>query len=709
MNDQNRIIAGRYQLGNLIGRGGMADVYEGTDTRLGRIVAIKLLKSDLANDPNFEARFRQEAQASARMAHPTIVRIYDAGEEEATDSNGNTIRKPYIVMEYVKGKVLRDLMHQRRLTIDEAVRYADGVLTALSVSHNAGIIHRDIKSANIMITDAGAVKVMDFGIARAISDSATTQAHSVGIMGTAQYFSPEQARGENVDARTDLYSTGVLLYEMLAGRPPFTGETAVSVAYQHVSEPVTPPSAHNPMISPELDAVVLQSLAKERTERYQSAEEFREHLAAAMVAANQHHLDQLAQTGSLPLVNQADMQTTVLEDLAAAAAETSVFAEATPTPTQPVEEPTALDEFEALLRGEPIGQQPASEPELTAAQEVAAAEVAAAPEAPFTPEPTPAPASDYHYVVDAPVTAELPGLGVLSQPKPAEVQPPAAQVSNDTTLLTNPFAALGLEAPSYSPSTGSVSTDTSSFAKVRRSSSAPSPRLLWTVGSALGVVIVGVLVWILALGGLHFNVTPGQNSGVSVPNLVNATYTDGYNQLTNDKLLITKIYQASDTVPVDTIISTDPPAGTKVAVSTLITVYVSSGKGQVQVPDLTNLSEEAATTALNNAKLALGTITQSNSATVPQGQVLSTSPSAQQSVAAGSAVNLVVSNGQVLVPDVRNLDISSATSQLAAPDVALVVTTSATCASGGTVTNQSILPGLAPQGSAIVLTVTCNP
>ena len=284
MSDQKRLIADRYEVGELIGRGGMADVYEGTDTRLGRKVAIKLLKADLASDPSFEVKFRQEAQNSARMTHPTIVRVYDTGEEESIDANGNHRRTPFIIMEFVKGTVLRDLMFARKLTIPESVGYAEGILTALEFSHRAGIIHRDIKSANIMITDTGAVKVMDFGIARAMSDSSATQSHTQGIVGTAQYFSPEQARGETVDARTDLYSTGVLLYEMLAGRPPFSGETAVSVAYQHVNELVTPPSAHNAEIPAALDEVVLHSLAKDRNERYQSAESFREHLLAAALA-----------------------------------------------------------------------------------------------------------------------------------------------------------------------------------------------------------------------------------------------------------------------------------------------------------------------------------------------------------------------------------------------------------------------------------------
>jgi serine/threonine protein kinase/beta-lactam-binding protein with PASTA domain len=700
LTDKQRIIAGRYELGALIGRGGMADVYEGTDTRLGRVVAIKLLKADLANDPNFEARFRQEAQASARMAHPTIVRIYDAGEEESVDYNGHPVRRPYIVMEFVKGVVLRDLLHQRRLTVEEAVNYTDGVLTALSTSHNSGIIHRDIKSANVMISDAGTVKVMDFGIARAISDSSSTQAHTVGIMGTAQYFSPEQARGENVDARTDLYSTGVLLYEMLAGRPPFKGETAVSVAYQHVSEAVTPPSAHNKMISPELDAVVMQALAKDRNSRFQTADEFREHLAAAVNAMQLHAAAQHALTGSLPIVTPEDQN----QVLAEAAAEYPV----TPVAEEPAPAHSPLSDFEALLRGETTVM-PANEPEPELPAPIYAD--------PFeTPEPGhQAPSNvEYVYTDQVPQAPEV----VAAPPAPVFAANSAKQQESldraETSLLTNPFEALGIDAPEPSINTTSQAIVDAEGRRPRRANGAPSPRLLWGIGSGLGVVIVGVLIWILAMGGFpNLVVTPGGNAGVAVPSLANVSYSNGYNTLTNDKLLINKVYQASDTVPVDTIISTDPPAGTKVSENTLITVYVSSGKGQVTVPDLTNLTEDAANTAITNAKLVLGTINQANSATVPQGQVISSDPVKGTQIAAGTSINLVVSNGQVLVPDVRNLDVTSATAQLKAPDVALSVsvTTAQPCSGtlGTTVLSQSILPGLTPAGSAIVLTVACNP
>ncbi|WP_104474484.1 Stk1 family PASTA domain-containing Ser/Thr kinase [Microterricola pindariensis] len=281
MSEEGRLIAGRYRVGELIGRGGMSDVHRGTDSRLGRTVAIKLLKPSLASDPAFRTRFRQEAQAAARMAHPTIVRVFDAGEETVTDPSGHETQLPFIVMEYVDGTLLKDIIRQGPLDSTEAVRILEGVLTALEYSHRAGVVHRDIKPGNIMITRNGQVKVMDFGIARAISDSSTTVAQTTAILGTASYFSPEQAKGEIVDARTDLYSTGVVLFEMLTARPPFRGDTPVAVAYQHVSEAAPKPSSFNPKVSPALDAVVARAMTKDRDQRYQSAAEFRSELEMA--------------------------------------------------------------------------------------------------------------------------------------------------------------------------------------------------------------------------------------------------------------------------------------------------------------------------------------------------------------------------------------------------------------------------------------------
>ena len=281
MTEGTRLLAGRYEVGALIGRGGMSDVHVGNDTRLGRRVAIKLLKPALATDPRFRVLFREEAQKAARMAHPTIVRVFDAGEETAQESNGLETQIPYIVMEYVDGRLLKDIIADGPLEPREAVRIISGVLTALEYSHRALLVHRDIKPGNIMVTQNGQVKVMDFGIARAVSDNSATVADTSAVLGTAQYFSPEQARGETVDARTDLYSTGVVLFELLTGRPPFRGDRAAAVAYQHISEAAVAPSTLNPRISPALDAVVLHALAKDKFDRFQTAAEFRQDLEAA--------------------------------------------------------------------------------------------------------------------------------------------------------------------------------------------------------------------------------------------------------------------------------------------------------------------------------------------------------------------------------------------------------------------------------------------
>lgn len=298
------LLANRYEIGDVIGRGGMATVHLGNDTRLGRKVAVKLLKPSLANDPAFRTRFRQEAQAAARMAHPTIVRVYDAGEETVTETSGAEVQVPFIVMEYVEGRPLSDIIDDGPVAPDEAVRITEGILTALEYSHRAGVVHRDIKPANVMVTHSGQVKVMDFGIARAITDTSATVAQTTSILGTASYFSPEQARGETVDARTDVYSTGVVLFELLTGRPPFVGDSPVAVAYQHVSEQPVAPSTLAPAVSPALDAVTLHALVKDRTRRYQNAAEFRTDLqqaAAGQVPASTRKLQQSANDASTVL------------------------------------------------------------------------------------------------------------------------------------------------------------------------------------------------------------------------------------------------------------------------------------------------------------------------------------------------------------------------------------------------------------------------
>ncbi|PJJ69165.1 serine/threonine-protein kinase [Sediminihabitans luteus] len=282
MDNAPRVLAARYEVGELIGRGGMAEVHIGRDTRLGRTVAIKILRSDLARDPSFLARFRREAQSAAALNHPAIVAVYDTGEDVHTDAQGASVHVPFIVMEYVEGHTVRDIVRDgHSVPIEEAVEITAGVLAALEYSHHAGIVHRDIKPANVMITPTGAVKVMDFGIARAMADSAATMTQTHAVIGTAQYLSPEQARGETVDARSDLYSTGCLLFEMLTGRPPFQGDSPVAVAYQHVRETPLKPSDIAPDVPEVLDRITLKSLAKERSDRYSSAGEFRADLESA--------------------------------------------------------------------------------------------------------------------------------------------------------------------------------------------------------------------------------------------------------------------------------------------------------------------------------------------------------------------------------------------------------------------------------------------
>ncbi|TYP86476.1 Stk1 family PASTA domain-containing Ser/Thr kinase [Blastococcus xanthinilyticus] len=273
-----QVLGERYEIGGVLGRGGMAEVHHGRDLRLGREVAVKVLRHDLARDPSFQVRFRREAQASASLNHPAIVAVYDTGEDRTP-----TGATPYIVMEYVEGETLRDVLRREgRLPIERAMSLAADICGALDFSHRNGIVHRDVKPGNVMITPQGTVKVMDFGIARAVSDSAATMTSTAAVIGTAQYLSPEQARGESVDARSDVYSLGCLLYELVTGAPPFTGDSPVSVAYQHVREDPRLPSSINPDVPPELDAILLKAMSKNPANRYQSAADMRNDLLRAL-------------------------------------------------------------------------------------------------------------------------------------------------------------------------------------------------------------------------------------------------------------------------------------------------------------------------------------------------------------------------------------------------------------------------------------------
>jgi beta-lactam-binding protein with PASTA domain/predicted Ser/Thr protein kinase len=273
-----RLLSNRYELGDTLGYGGMSEVHKGRDVRLSRDVAVKVLRADLARDPQFQERFRREAQNAAALNHPAIVAVYDTGETRTADGS-----LPYIVMEYVDGRTLRDIVKtEGPLPGQRAMEIMADVSAALDFSHRHGIIHRDVKPANVMITRTGAVKVMDFGIARAIHDGQAAVTQTAAVIGTAQYLSPEQARGEAVDARSDVYASGCVLFELLTGEPPFTGDSPVAVAYQHVREDPRPPSALNPRVNPALDAIVLKAMSKGAANRYQSAAEMRTDLVRVL-------------------------------------------------------------------------------------------------------------------------------------------------------------------------------------------------------------------------------------------------------------------------------------------------------------------------------------------------------------------------------------------------------------------------------------------
>jgi serine/threonine protein kinase len=558
--EDTRLLAGRYQVGALIGRGGMADVHVGTDTRLGRRVAVKLLKPSLATDPKFRLLFREEAQKAARMAHPTIVRVFDAGEETVRDAMGIETQVPFIVMEYVDGRLLKDIIADGPLEPREAVRIIDGVLTALEYSHRALVVHRDIKPGNIMVTQNGQVKVMDFGIARAVSDNSATVADTSAVLGTAQYFSPEQARGETVDARTDLYSTGVVLFELLTGRAPFRGERPAAVAYQHISEAAVAPSTLNPKVSPALDAVVLHSLSKDKFERFQTASDFRSDLDAAA-------------KGELP--------------------------------TRKLQ-----------------------------------------------------PGTDF----------------------------------NATLFGVNPSATAGSEATMRQ-----LAPD--SRERTVKTQNRPPVAWIWAGVTVMIAVLIALGFWVTTLD------PPKIGDGLSseVPDVIGAQYDAGEKTLADQGLVPNRFDKTDPEVAEGQIISTDPPAGTRVGDGQVIRVYVSQGKASVDVPKVANLSTEAAIAAIEAAGLTFSATSEENHQSIAAGTVIRSDPEVGTKVKEGDPVTLYVSSGNVSVPDVTGQPVGTASSTLRGIGLNVGVVPDDGC-SGQNVTGQSLAPGNHPQRSDISLT-----
>lgn len=562
MTTETRLLSGRYRVEELIGKGGMASVYRGYDVTLGREVAIKILRRELADDVAFRTRFRLEAQSASRMAHPAIVRVFDAGEDTDTASDGSTHPVPYIVMELVRGALLKDIIADGPVPVDDARRYVDGILEALEFSHRAGVVHRDIKPGNVMVTDTGQVKVMDFGIARAVSDSSSTVAETTTILGTASYFSPEQAKGEPVDARADLYSTGVVLFELLTGRTPFRGESPVAVAYQHVSEAPPAPSELVDGVPPAMDAVVLRALAKDPFQRFPDAASFRAELDATA-------------TGRQPTKRQLGALTSDL----------------------------------------------------------------------YGPNPRNA----------------------------AETARSLRQLSTDTTM--------------------------------RRTQSGPPVAWIWAGVALLAVLLVSVLFWVLTI-------RPGMEVPANariVPDVTDMAWERAEGLLIDEDLIALRREEASESIAAGNVIRTEPGAGTSVSPGEEITVYVSRGAETSTVPTLVGVPEETARQAITDAGLTVGAIRQRSDPGAAAGTVLEADQQEGAEVAKGTAVNLVVATGTVVVVDYTGWAVEAAQRELESPEIGFTVVTeedpSCPATPTPTVARQSLGPGEVPIRSEIILTV----
>lgn len=586
---------GRYKVGPAIGHGGMAEVYLGIDTRLDRQVAIKIMRSDLADDQVFLARFHREAHSVAQLNNPNIVSIYDTGEETFTNPDGTVEKAPYIVMEYVKGQTLRDIIKENgALSQRDSEQIIIGILNALEYSHRMGIIHRDIKPGNIMISDQGVVKVMDFGIARALDDSATAMTQSQGVVGTAQYLSPEQARGETVDMRSDLYSAGCVLYEMLTGRPPFTGDSPVAIAYQHVSQVATPPSAIVPGLPKIWDSVIAKSMAKDRQNRYTTAAEFKHDILAIMNGGR------IAAEGYNPLTDLGstrDAETTAMSPLTLTAApntSTQTLGQQRVAPAATETEPprkkrhTALWIILGIIAAALIGAsvwftidqtQNVTVPTITAGMsETTAQEKIQGAGLTFKAQQDPN--------TDKPkgTFIKQDPAGGTSVPKGTTIlvwfsSGPESSVIPDVAGMTQSQAKQALQASGFSVSSVSVE-NSPTVAKNHVIRTNPVAGTSESKGSSVVLYI--------------------SSGETSVPNVIGKNQNDAQSLLTKAGFNVTIQQQNSSTVPSNTVISMNPGAGSIVPQGSMITLLVSSGPQQTSVPaDLSGQSVATVKSALN--------------------------------------------------------------------------------------------------------------
>src|SRR5580693_1073252 len=574
-------LSDRYELGDILGFGGMSEVHLARDTRLHRDVAVKVLRADLARDPSFYLRFRREAQNAASLNHQSIVAVYDTGEAETPAGP-----LPYIVMEYVDGVTLRDIVHtDGPLPPRRAIEIIADACQALNFSHQNGIIHRDVKPANIMISSTNAVKVMDFGIARAIADSGNSVTQTAAVIGTAQYLSPEQARGDSVDARSDVYSLGCVLYEMLTGEPPFTGDSPVSVAYQHVREDPIPPSQRHPGISADLDAVVLKALAKNPENRYQTAAEMRSDLVRV-------------HNGEPPEAPKILTEAERSSLMAMPHSSDSTGAQTNPLPRQQLD---------------------------------------------FTRERSPGSVSRWVIAVAA--------LAVLTVV---------------VTILINTFGG-GMRDVQVPDVRGQASADAiaalqnhgfKTRTQQKPDSAVPPDHVIGTDPAGNANVGAGDLITI--------NVSTGPEQR-EVPDVSSLSYAAAVKKLKAAGFTHFKQVNSPSTPEMkDKVIGTNPPANQTSAITNEIDVLVGSGPSTKQVPDVAGQTADSAQKNLTVYGFTKFTQTAVDSPR-PAGDVLATNPAAGQTVPLDTVIDLQVSKGnQFIMPDLSGLYWTDAEPQLRA-------------------------------------------
>ena len=612
-------LAGRYEVRSLIGRGGMAEVHLGFDTRLSRVVAIKMLRRDLALDSIFQARFRREAQSAASLNHPNIVAVYDTGEEIVSDATNRSLAIPYIVMEYVEGHTVKELISDgTAVPINEAIEIVSGVLSALQYSHANHLVHRDIKPGNIMLTPEGKVKVMDFGIARALTDSQATMTQTNAVVGTAQYLSPEQARGETVDERSDLYSTGVVLFELLTGRPPFKGDSAVAVAYQHVEQIPPTPSSILSDIPDSLDRVVLKALAKNRDDRYRSAAEMLSDLQRVARGMD---------VGAPPADSWA---TEVLPSAGLVGARAAV-----PAATSTVSAPAARVSSTSTSL-------PAVGSDGDAASKAAAARKRRTA-----------------IIMTLVVIALLLIGGSVWALSRSAATPEAVSVPNVVGLsqadAKSQIEAAGLEWELNPEKVASDTVEKDSVASTDPAGGAQAEK-----GSTVRVTISS---------GPDSVTLPDNLVGMSPDEARQAVEALGLKWEVNSSKV------ASDTVAEGKVAQTNPSPGSKVKAGQTITAYLSSGSDQVEVPDLVGMSQDQARSALKAVGLELGNVTTVDS-DKDKDRIVSQDPETGSKVKKGTTIAVSISTGkaaQVEIPTVVGISREDAEAQLKALGLTVTV------------------------------------